>query len=339
MKKRIIIILFLFMTMAVLPMLSVRGWDSLLSPDAESSEPERSAPRDSAGNDSEDSFIILDTSTGNTVKLSGKEFLRGALSYEMAPSFETEALKAQAVACYTYFSRLREHQRENPDPEMKGADIKADLSIGQFYLSDSQLREKWGSSYEKGISKIKSVCDSVYGMTITDSGGELIDAAYHANSGGCTEDAGEVFGIENKNLRSVASPGDAYAPDYITDTAFTADEFRERLHNSGSEIKFSGSPEDYIKSCDCTPAGTVTKINICGTSLTGQQIRKAFDLNSAVFAIEYSDGIFTFTVRGCGHGVGMSQYGANSMALSGAGFEEILLHYYSDAEIRSQEFI
>ena len=176
-------------------------------------------------------------------------------------------------------------------------------------------------------------------MTITDSGGELIDAAYHANTGGCTEDAGEVFGIENKNLRSVASPGDAYAPDYITDTAFTADEFRERLHNSGSEIKFSGSPEDYIKSCDCTPAGTVRKINICGTSLTGQQIRKAFDLNSAVFAIEYSDGIFTFTVRGCGHGVGMSQYGANSMALSGAGFEEILLHYYSDAEIRSQEFI
>ena len=216
-----------------------------------------------------------------------------------------------------------------------GADFSADLSAGQFYLSEDQLREIWGSSFEKSRKKIKDACDSVYGLVLTDNKGELIDAAYHAISNGSTENSEDVFGIRNEHLRSVASPGDAFAPDYITDVVFSCDEFRDNLKATGAGISFSGKPENYIKSIDRTDAGTVRSIEICNYSFTGDQIRKAFSLRSASFEVEYSNKLFTFTVRGYGHGVGLSQYGAQYMAKNGADFKEILTHYYKDIRLDS----
>ncbi len=315
--------------MALLPLLSLRSTTALYGKSTE-----ESSPSEVSGRADQNSFIILDTSDGSLITVPDREFLYGALSYEMSPGFESEALKAQAVACYTYFSRLRKIHRLSPDPELKGADFSADLSCGQFYLSNSQLKKKWGSLYEKSIRKIRSACDSVYGQVLTDGSGELIDAAYHAVSSGATENAADVFGIDNPHLKSAASPGDVYAPDQITDVSFTADEFRDRLKKADSSIRFSGKPENYIKSTECTDAGTVKKLVVCSSSFTGGQIRTAFELRSAAFTVEYADGFFTFTVRGWGHGVGMSQYGAQSMAQDGADYREILMHYYTDICIR-----
>ncbi len=319
--------------MAVIPALSIRQTTALNNSDA--GKAPSSGISDKQSDRVQDSFIILDTSSGKTLEINGREFLYGALSYEMPPSFEPEALKAQAVAVYTYFSRLRKAQRSSPDKNLSGADFSADLSAGQFYLSEDQLRERWGSSFEKSRKKIKDACDSVYGLVLTDNKGELIDAAYHAISNGSTENSEDVFGIRNEHLRSVASPGDAFAPDYITDVVFSCDEFRDNLKATGAGISFSGKPENYIKSIDRTDAGTVRSIEICNYSFTGDQIRKAFSLRSASFEVEYSNKLFTFTVRGYGHGVGLSQYGAQYMAKNGADFKEILTHYYKDIRLDS----
>ena len=299
--------------MAVIPALSIRQTTALNNSDA--GKAPSSGISDKQSDRVQDSFIILDTSSGKTLEINGREFLYGALSYEMPPSFEPEALKAQAVAVYTYFSRLRKAQRSSPDKNLSG--------------------EIWGSSFEKSRKKIKDACDSVYGLVLTDNKGELIDAAYHAISNGSTENSEDVFGIRNEHLRSVASPGDAFAPDYITDVVFSCDEFRDNLKATGAGISFSGKPENYIKSIDRTDAGTVRSIEICNYSFTGDQIRKAFSLRSASFEVEYSNKLFTFTVRGYGHGVGLSQYGAQYMAKNGADFKEILTHYYKDIRLDS----
>lgn len=334
MKKKFIIMLSLFLIMALLPMLSIKETTALYKKELSGKPQSESVPSDDI-NSSDRSFIILDTATGKTIHISDKEFLYGAVAYEMPPSFEEEALKAQAVAAYTYFCRLREHERKTPSAGLNGADFSADLNEGQFYYSDSLLKEKWGALYNDSIKKIKKACDSVYGQVLTGKDGELIDAAYHAISSGATENASDVFGFESEYLRAVASPGDIYAPDYITDTVFSLDEFKERLRSADGNIIFSGKAEEYIKKIDRTSSGTVRKINICGTELTGSQIRTAFALRSAAFEIEYAGGLFTFTVRGYGHGVGMSQYGAQSMAKNGADYQEILQHYYGNAVLHT----
>ena len=324
MKKLIILFIIVFLILAAVPVISVQEFPSA----AADSMTVSFVPQDH-----ENSFLILNTADGNVSAIDDKEFLYGALSYEMPPYFETEALKAQAVATYTFFTRKRLIQRQSPDPEMKGADFSADLSIGQFYLSDEMRREKWGNEYDDTMKKIRSICDSVYGQILTDSSGQPIDAAYHAISGGTTENAEDVFGKAEPYLRAVPSPGDIYAPDYLTDPRFTADEFRSRIRKISDDITFSGNPESYIKKIDRTVSGTVRKINICAETFTGSDIRKAFDLRSANFEISYNDGMFIFMVRGYGHGVGMSQYGAQSMAQSGAGYKEILSHYYPQSVI------
>ena len=333
MKRRFIVILSLFLAMEFLPALSIRQTTALNDSPSRNSSSSGTEARQTDG--TEDCFVILDTESGKTFEINERKFLYGALSYEMPPSFEPEALKAQAVAVYTYFSRLRNVQRSSPDPELKGADFSADLSAGQFYLSEDQLKERWGSSFEQSYKKIKAACDSVYGLVLTDKNGELIDAAYHAISNGSTENAEDVFGIKNEHLSSVASPGDAFAPDYITDVVFSGDEFRDTLKAADNKISFSGKPEDYIKSIDRTAAGTVRSIDICGCTFTGDQIRKAFSLRSAAFEVEYSGSLFTFTVRGYGHGVGLSQYGAQYMAKNGAGYKEILTHYYTNVLVKN----
>lgn len=325
MRRSIFFIIMIFLLLAAAPVISAEEFFL----DA--------ADNMNISNTSENSgnaFRILNTSDGKIVNIDEKEFLYGAVSYEMPPYFETEALKAQAVATYTFFTRKRKIQDESPDSELNGADFAADLDSGEFYLSDKMRREKWGSEYDKNMKKIRSACDSVFGEMLVDSSGQPIDTAYHAISGGTTENAEDVFGKAQTYLKAVPSPGDIYAPDYLTDPRFTADEFRSRMRSISDKITFSGSADSYIKNIDRTPSGTVRKLNICKQAFTGADIRKAFELRSTNFEISYENGMFIFLVRGYGHGVGMSQYGAQSMALDGADYKEILYHYYESSKLK-----
>ena len=273
-----------------------------------------------------DTFRIKDSRTGSITQIPDMEFCVGALAYEMQPGFETEALKAQTVALYTFFCRKRLLAEKNG----ADADITADLSDGQIYLSDALLRKKWGNQYDTSIKKIKAAVKSVFGEIMADSSGEPIDACYHAISPGATENAADVFGKADPHLVSAASPYDTAAPGYITTLTLEAGELRRRLSSADSSISFGGDPSQYFGQTRRTGSGSVMRISICGKEFTGQDIRKALGLRSAAFETEYKDGKFIFTVRGYGHGAGMSQWGAQIMAQQGSDYYEILRRYYSN---------
>ncbi len=308
MKKRIIISFLGLVIMAILPFISVGKIF-----------PENEIPQSSMQKKNIDTnkFLVLDTSSNKIISIDDREFCIGAVAFEMPASFEEEALKAQCIACYTHFSKLRENSKEKYD-------FSADLSNGEFYRKDIS---------DESRQKISSAVDSVFGQVLTDSDGKLIDVAYHAISSGQTESAKDIFGFESEFLQPVSSAGDVNVSGYLSQKEVSADRFKEIM--LGENIKLSGEPETWLGESDRTQSGTVKAIKICDTSISGAKMRELFDLRSANFDIEYSKNKFILTVYGYGHGVGMSQYGADSMAKHGADYKEILHHYYGNCNIKT----
>lgn len=280
------------------------------------------------------SFIVLDEATGKTEEIADKEFCVGALAAEMPPAFEKEALKAQAVALYTHFSRLREEERENPDDTLKGADFKINSEKKQGYLPKDKMKEQWKDTFDDSYKKLNDAVDEVFAQTVT-YGGKLITAAYCAISNGTTETAKNVFGKDYPYLKSVASPWDELCDGYLSTVTFTQKEVQDILKKKWDDITLPSSPQEWFADIKTTDAGTAASINVGGKTLTGQDLREAFSLRSASFDVVYTLDAFVFTVRGYGHGVGLSQYGANEMAKQGAGFKEILEWYYPGTQLKS----
>lgn len=274
-------------------------------------------------------FRIL---SGDTVtELEEREFLIRTLAFEMTPAYHEEALKAQAVAAYTYHARRRTMAREKPDEALKGADFAAiDERFPDDYSAEA-LREKWGDKFTENYQKITAAVDAVIGKTITHKGA-LIDACYFAISSGSTEDAATLWGSDIPYLRAVPSPGDRLAPDFQTTVTLSADEMRQKLA-SVEGITLGTDPAAWLGTATVSDASTVTAIPVGGKTLKGSELRSVLGLRSACFTHEYRDGKFTFTVRGYGHGVGMSQYGADYLARQGYSFEEILQYYYTGVTI------
>lgn len=267
------------------------------------------------------------------VSLPDREFLIRTLAMEMPASYHTEALKAQAVAAYTYYHRRRLVQEENPDPDLKGADFVTPNEAFPQNYTEEKLRERWGEDYDTYYQKIADAVDAVWGETVTYNG-ELIDACFHAVSNGQTESAEEVWGAEVPYLQTVASPGDRTATGYQSTGTFTADQVREILAGVEPAITLSEDPEEWFGKATLSEAGTVHSQAVGDTSLPGTQIRKLFGLRSAAYAVTYADGTFTFTVCGYGHGVGMSQHGADYLAKQGYTYKEILEYYYTGAKVK-----
>lgn len=334
MKKRLLWIFIAFLLMALLPLLalgSVGGVNRAVSPTEDSAKrnKESIAEERNVGQSQEiDCFRILDTSTGTVVTVEERAFCLGATAYEMPPGYEKEALKAQCVACYTHFCRLRRQQREHPDDELKGADFSADLSHNQFYFSDRALRDKWGSLYEQCYQHLQEAVNECFGITLQDKDGSLPDIAYFALSSGRTESARDVFGFDSPYLQPQASPFDCLATDYLTVRSFSADEVKTILTKHDSTLQLGKEPAKWLGKTERTDSGSVKIMEIGSGSFSGNDLRTLFDLRSAHFTLTYDGKRFVFEVKGYGHGVGMSQYGANEMAKQGAGFREILQHYY-----------
>ena len=354
MKKRIIISLLCFAVMALLPLVAIKNTDSAIQSENEKSEnyvsvisesksesiPEKEEiTQNSAENSvqavSEDKYFkILDEDTGKIITVDDRNFCYGAVAAEMIPSFEQEALKAQCVACYTHFCRLREQQRTNPDSNLKGADFSAKLSQNQYYMSNDVMKKSWGNLYDESFKNIKTAVDDVFGEVLTDNDGNLIMVAYHAVSGGATEACVDVFGQDVSYLQAVASPGDFSAPGYLSECTVSEKDFKNKILADNKNANLSENPDEWIGKSEKTNSGTVKNIKIGGENFSGAKIRELFGLRSANFDVEYKDGNFEFTVRGYGHGVGMSQYGAEYMAQQGADYKEILSWYYQGAKLQ-----
>ena len=255
-------------------------------------------------------------------EMSSDEYLVGVVAAEMPASFEEEALKAQAVAARTYLRRYIEEGSRH-----EGADICADANCCQAYLPQDRLRENWGDKYDAYIKKIRKAVSATDGEYLEYDGKAAL-AAFHSSSAGQTESSADVWG-EVPYLVSVSSPEKAEAvPNFVSTLTQSELDFRDTLLHLKPEADFTGPADTWIGETQYTEGGRVGSIVIGGVSFTGAEIRQLFSLRSTAFEIAKTEGGFSFTVTGYGHGVGMSQYGANTMAKEGSTYREILAHYY-----------
>lgn len=275
-------------------------------------------------NNTEISTVKVKLSKSGEIKeFSLEDYIFGVVAAEMPALYENEALKAQAVAAYTYF--LKKTQ-SNTDKEY---DITDDFTVDQAFIMPEDAREKWASGADEYENKIRSAVKSVLYKKITCSG-EIISAVYHAVSGGKTENASDVWGGEYSYLVSVDSSWDKLSDNYLSSASFTAEELKAKL---SSVAEIGDISANCFSNITRTAAGSISKISVSGKEVSGSSVRLALGLKSSDFDVAFSDGKYTFTVRGYGHGIGMSQHGANYLAMQGKTYEEILRHYYTGCAI------
>ncbi len=278
-------------------------------------------------------FLVLDISSGEVIEMTDREYIIGSVCAEIPASFNTEALKAQAVAVHTYAVRQRENELANPTQELKGAYISNDSSKYQAFFTKEQAQQYFGDNFEEYYSKISEAVDAVENEILVYNDKPIV-AAFHSMSSGTTESAENIFGSPVDYLVPVESKDDVNAPKYTTEYTFTADEISARLTKKYPEIVLPEDKSQWLSVKERTASDTVMSIQTGDVNMSGWELRNLLSLRSASFDISYDNGIFTITTKGYGHGVGMSQYGANAMAEQGSTYNEILSHYYKGAEIR-----
>ena len=265
--------------------------------------------------------ILLSVILNDGIKMIELEdYVSGVVLAEMPASFDTEALKAQAVVARTYVLR-----RYNSDGKHHDAVICAKSSCCQGYKSDEAYLAEGGKV--ENISKIKEAVKTTKGVVLVYDG-NLIEATYFSCSGGTTEDAVAVWGEDVPYLQSTTSPGEEYASKYITTVSFTAEEFQKRLG-----VELTGNSGSWFGKTVYTSGSGVATMKIGGKQFTGVQLREKLDLYSTAFSMTVIGKSIVITTRGYGHRVGMSQYGADAMAKKGHNYKQILAHYYSGVEI------
>jgi len=277
-------------------------------------------------------YKVLDISTGEVLEVPERDYVIGAVCAEMPASFCEEALKAQAVAAHTYAERQRLRERSSPDPALKGADFSNDTEKYQGYLPLEQAKSTFGDKFGENYGKISSAVDEVLPYILT-YGDEPIISAFHSMSPGKTESAENAWGAPVDYLVPVDSSFDTAAPKYMDEVRFGCDELKSLLESKFPGIVVAGEPASWICVENVSDSGTVLAASAGDRSVTGNDLRIALGLRSACFDVRTEGKEVVFTTRGYGHGVGMSQYGANAMATEGSTWREILEHYYPDCVI------
>ncbi len=251
---------------------------------------------------------------GGTVhEMALEEYVLGVVLGEMPASFETEALKAQAVVARTYALREKRHQNAN---------ICTDHTCCQAYCAPEAY-----TGGKEALEKVRSAVLATAGQVVTYQGA-LIEATYFSCSGGKTEDAVAVWGQSVPYLQAVDSPGEEKAANYLKTVSMSASEF------SAAFGGLTGTPSTWIGKITYTNGGGVDTISIGGNTYKGTQVRQKLGLRSTAFVITVVGSSVTITTKGNGHRVGMSQYGADAMAVTGSSYGEILAHYYPGTKLQ-----
>lgn len=322
-KLYILIFSVIFLAMLTIPLISVQNNDKTCIKTEKTEVKTTSNITLKKSEEEKVKIYLSDKKQVSEITLS--EYLVGVVMTEMDESYPDEALKAQAVAAHTL---LLYRQKENKN---KDYDITDDYSLDQGYLNEENRQKKYGDIYETTEKRVKKLVNSVKNKVIYYKN-EPILAVYHDTSGGKTENAKDIWGGDYPYLVSVESISDLLNPSYLSTVTYTKQEFESRLKELG--VSLPKSEKNYIGKAKTTESGTIKSIVIAEKSFSGQKIREAFNLRSANFDLKYDDKKFVFTVRGFGHGVGMSQYGALFMAKEGSNYKQILKWYYTGCEIK-----
>ncbi len=256
-----------------------------------------------------------------------ENYVMGVVAGEMPLEFELEALKAQAIAARTYILRRLEL---GPDKEMKqiGADVTNTVKH-QVYLSDEELQKRYGTTEQQQyLNKLRQAVEETKGEVMTYEG-KAIEASFFSTGNGYTEKAADYWGSELPYLQSVASPWDKESPRFEQQFTLTKQELYQKLGLSGKQARAKLS----MKIQERTEGKRIASIVINGQSFSGREVREKLGLASSEFKWKISKDEIVFTTLGYGHGVGMSQWGANGMAKEGKRAEDIVQHYYKGITI------
>lgn len=270
--------------------------------------------------------ILVD---GQVQEMDLNEYLWGVVAAEMPASFSEEALKAQAVAARTYSLSKAGGALNHPE-----ADLCTDYACCQAWISREKAESNWGDNAAAYSNKITAAVAETNDQVILYDG-QLIRALYHSSSGEATQDAVEVWGNSVPYLQSVASPEGDEVPNYHSEVTLTPQEFKDVFLAAQPSAVLEGDPAGWIGDTEYTDGGSVHSIVIGGVTVSGAQARTIFSLRSASFTVKAAADAVTFQVTGFGHGVGMSQYGANAMAAEGKTYTEILQHYYTGVSVET----
>ncbi|MCI8654770.1 MAG: stage II sporulation protein D [Clostridia bacterium] len=273
---------------------------------------------------------LLHTETGDIEEINIDEYLYGVVSAEMPASYEIEALKAQAVVARTYLI----YQIINSSDKHENAHICDSYACCQAWISKEERFERWEEAdRESNWQKIVTAVNDTAGKIVTYSGNP-INAFFHSNSGGTTESSVNIWGgIDYPYLKSVTTSGEDGYEQYSSDVTMSNEELINKLKVKYSNIEIDFSNDESIKIIEHTESGRVRTIRLGNVEIAGTEARTLLGLKSTNFEVSKSDGNITFSVLGYGHGVGMSQTGADSMAKSGSNFEDIIKHFYTGVEI------
>ena len=290
-------------------------------------EPERLEILPPGEVDSRETIRVLISGAVREMPMS--DYLAGVVRAEMPASFEQEALCAQAVAARTYTL----YKIASGSNHGAAADVCDDPTCCQAYLDKESAAANWGSHAELYEAKVENAVSKTDGQTILYDGQPIL-AVFHSSSAGRTKSAGEVWTQDLPYLQSVVSPErGSQIPNYYSRVEFTPAEFKETFLAAHPEADLSGDPENWVSRLTVSEGSNVDTATIGGVTVRGSAVRTIFSLRSASFEVEVQNGKLVFFVTGYGHGVGMSQYGANQMAADGAAWEEIVRHYYTGVTV------
>jgi len=259
-------------------------------------------------------------------EMNREQYLKEVVSAEMPVEFNIEALKAQAVAARTY---LKSREKKSFE-EHKGAVICTDYKHCKAWMSEKERKGQWkpekSDEYWKRISQCVDETKDKYIVY----NGEVIEALFHSTSSGYTENASDVWGKSVPYLVSVKSEGEELSPRYKSQKTVSKEEFKNKISENFENTDWSG---DLFCDIVRSEAGGIKTLKTGGVTVTGVQLRTIFELRSTNIEITEEGENIIFDVTGNGHGVGMSQYGANYLASTGMGYEDILKHYYTGTQI------
>ena len=286
------------------------------------------SPQEESAKEEPQSTVTLQLKTdGGVCTLELEEYLVGVVLSEMLPSFAEETFKAQAVAARTFAIRMMYGGKHDD------CSLCSNASCCQAWNSRQTLKTKLGARFDEYWEKAQKAVRETQGEVLLYDG-KLIEAVYFSCSGGTSEPAVAVWGTDVPYLQSVQSPGEESSGKYASEVRVPFQEFRSRLSRHNAEVWFAVMPQDWLGEVRRSAGGGVESMELGGVKFSGTQLRKIFGLASTLFDVAIGNGEVIFSVRGYGHRVGMSQYGADAMARQGKTYREILCHYYTGVSIK-----
>ena len=263
-----------------------------------------------------------------------EEYVLSVVSSEMPATFHEEALKAQSILARTFVINKLITGCNN----IKEGNI-CDTTHCQAYLNINEKKKAWGKDGDEYLKKLKKVVKETEGKVLSYNDQLVKYPQYFSTSSGNTEDAVAVFSEDVPYLKSVESPGEEISPKYESEISISISDFKSKIKKSIPNSDLGNNITEEVKILNRNTGGTVDDIKIGDTTIKGKEFRKIFGLNSANFTLEVLEDKINIKCLGYGHGVGMSQWGANVMAKEGSKYDEILEHYFKGSKIEESNKI